>query len=200
MQPPGRETRFGEPVVTEPSALLEDLATPVGMLADLPIAFLGYSFGALLAFELACHVRARFGIRLQAFVACAFPPPHGLPPQPPDGSPPVDSELIAILRNLGGTPPEVLADPELLALQLRPLRADYTILARYPRGPARAIDCPILALSGRQDRHAGPEIMQGWAEASGGEFSLRDFSGGHFFVFDHLQASCQTVFAHVSAR
>jgi len=87
---------------------------------DVPFAFFGHSMGALIAFELARHLRRR-----------AWPAPRHLflsaarAPQRPPASPLhhlPEPALLSELRRLNGTPPEILQEPELLAVVLPLLR------------------------------------------------------------------------------
>src|SRR5215813_9802465 len=53
VQYPGRENRWGEPFAPELTDLLTALAEDLAPIWERPFAFLGHSFGALVAFELA---------------------------------------------------------------------------------------------------------------------------------------------------
>ena len=51
VQPPGREERIGEPAFDRLAPLVEAAAAALAPYLDLPYAFFGHSFGALVAFE-----------------------------------------------------------------------------------------------------------------------------------------------------
>lgn len=92
-----------------------------------------------------------------------------------------DDEIVAYLRRMGGTPPEVLDQPVLLAALLPTLRADLTLVDSWRFAPAEPLSIPIRAFAGTDDVEGGPERMAGWAEQTAGEFSLTRVAGGHFF-------------------
>jgi hypothetical protein len=55
------------------------------------------------------------------------------------------------LRRLNGTPPEVLADAELLELVMPILRADFALVETYAYRAEPPLMCPITALGGTSD-------------------------------------------------
>jgi len=93
-----------------------------------------------------------------------------------------DRELIERLRDLSGTPAEVLQNAELLECTLRAIRADFELIETYRYQPGAALDCGITALGGLDDRWVSREELIGWETESTSAFSLRMFSGDHFFI------------------
>jgi surfactin synthase thioesterase subunit len=76
VQLPGREYRFREAPVTDIKTLVSLLIENLQAEFDRPFAFLGHSFGALLAFELARELRRR-GLPMPCHLfASAFPDPR----------------------------------------------------------------------------------------------------------------------------
>src|SRR5205823_631917 len=126
VQLPGREGRFGEPAFTRMAPLVDALARALPPHLGRPFAFFGHSMGALVGFELARLLRREHGLEpAHLFVSgCAAPqlrdpgrPLHRLP----------DAEFRQELRRLGGTPPAVLENDELMGLVLPLLRADFAL-------------------------------------------------------------------------
>jgi surfactin synthase thioesterase subunit len=89
--------------------------------------------------------------------------------------------LEGYVRELGGTPDKVLAEPDLLAAFLPTLRADLTVLRTHRFRPATPLDIPIRAFAGVDDRVAGLARMAGWRTETAARFDLELVSGGHFF-------------------
>lgn len=76
----------------------------------------------------------------------------------------------------------VLRDPELMQLFLPLLRADFKLLETYVFNEDHAVDCPITAFGGLNDKVASEEEMAAWSAHTRGTFKLRIFPGGHFFL------------------
>ena len=104
-----------------------------------------------------------------------------------------DEGLVRYLRELASTPPEVLDDPDLLAVLLPTLRADLTLLTAYDTFPDRRLDVPIHAFAATGDVEATPERMRGWAAETSAEFTLDLVSGGHLFDPPGLRQVIRTI-------
>ena len=92
-----------------------------------------------------------------------------------------DAALIADLRKQGGTPREVFDSPELLALTLRTLRADYRVCESFEHRGSVPLAAPIQVLAGRDDDIEAHRI-EAWRDEAGDGFALHWFDGGHFFI------------------
>jgi medium-chain acyl-[acyl-carrier-protein] hydrolase len=177
IQLPGRESRIGESPVVDLDALT-DAVVPY---TDRPYAVFGHSFGARLGFELCRRLRAGAAPAPVWLFASGCQAPQ-LPPLHPPASVLGDDELIARLTALGGTPPEVLADPELRDLALPALRADLTYVDAYVYQAEPPLDCPITVFGGDQDPETRPDGLFGWGEHTTGAFAVRTLPGDHFFL------------------
>ncbi|PKW18435.1 thioesterase II family protein [Saccharopolyspora spinosa] len=176
-QYPGRQDRISEPHVRDMDALLAGLIRAMRPVLDRPLALLGNSMGAAVAYELAQHLGSACA---QLFVSGR--------PGPSRQRPGVvhlsgDDGLLADVRNLGGVTPEVLEDPVLRELFLPTLRADYQLIETY-RPTTSPLPVPVMALMGSSDPEVDEADARAWAAATTGEFELRWFDGGHFFLTD----------------
>lgn len=178
---PGRGPRMAEPPPTRISAMVESLAEAIRPHLDKPFALFGHSMGALIAFELAQRLRTADGGRpARLFVGgCRAP-------QLPDPDPPThtgsDAEFIEHLRKLKGTPEEVLNHPELMALMLPLLRADFEAVETYRHTDAPPLACPVSAYGGLRDSAVPREHLEAWRVQTTADFVLRMFDGDHFFI------------------
>ncbi|AXQ48631.1 thioesterase II family protein [Pseudomonas sp. SAR267] len=183
---PGRGARMGEPLQTDMQALARQLASEQRLAVNAPYALLGHSLGALLAFELAHELRALGCPAPLALFACGTAAPTRR--EDYDGhnwrDPKSDDQLKSELRELNGTPEEVLANAELMSLTLPTLRADFLLCGRYLYRQRPALQCPLHVLGGEADR-ASAEQLQAWRRETLGAFSLQMFPGGHFFIHEH---------------
>lgn len=181
VQLPGRETRMKEPPFRELTTLVEAVGAAIGPYLDRPFAFFGHSMGALISFELARLLLEHSGARpAHLFVS------GRRAPQLPDEEPPTynlpNDEFLEKLRELNGTPAEVLEHPELMELMTPLLRADFSVVQTYVYKPGPALDCPITAFGGVQDVEVGREDVKAWREQTTNAFSARFLPGDHFFV------------------
>ncbi|MNO87016.1 Linear gramicidin dehydrogenase LgrE [compost metagenome] len=176
---------MAESLHTDMQALARQLASEQRLAANAPYALLGHSLGALLAFELAHELQALGCPPPLALFACGTAAPTRR--EDYDGKnwrePKSDAELISELRELQGTPEEVLANAELMSLTLPTLRADFLLCGTYAYRQRPALQCPLHVLGGAQDR-ASDEQLQAWRQETQGEFSLQMFPGGHFFIHE----------------
>ncbi|WP_372020583.1 thioesterase II family protein [Tistrella mobilis] len=186
VQLPGREQRAAEAPVAS-ITVAADAVTGALLAWDdgLPLVLYGHSMGTLVALEVAHRLHAAGRTPRLLAVGARIPPDQA-------------SRAAALLdldddgffdtvdRLYGGTPVAVRNDPSLRAHYLRLMRADFAIGSRLP---ATTIDrpplpCPILALSGADDRAAPPAAMAGWAAFTAGGFSAVTLPGGHFFAIE----------------
>lgn len=182
VQPPGREARIRQPPYQDLDSLVAGLDEGLGAeLDERPYAFFGHSLGAIAAYELARRRRA--GGRSQ--------PVHLLvsahsAPGVPDDDPPIhdlpEPEFLARLRELNGTPAEVLDHPELMQLVAPLLRADFRVNETYRHRPGEPLDCPITAFGGFRDGEVPKAKLEPWSAASTGRFRLHMLPGDHFFL------------------
>jgi medium-chain acyl-[acyl-carrier-protein] hydrolase len=179
VQLPGREQRFSEPCFDRFDRLLDDLVPALTPWLDRPFALFGHSLGALVAFELA---RRLGDVPLVGLAVSAFRAPHLSAERVLSALP--DAEFVAEIARLGGTPPELLGDPELMETMLPALRADFALAESYRHDPGARLAVPIVALGGAADPWVGAEALGGWAAHTGAGFRLRLFRGGHFYLVE----------------
>lgn len=182
VQLPGREARMGEPAIDRMEPLVEALSEALRPFDDEPFALFGHSNGALIAFELARRLRREGRHGPVHLFASGRRAPHVPNPRRTVAHLP-DDEFLAEMRELGGTPEEVLAHPELMRILLPLLRADVRLNETYAFAADAPLACPITAYGGLGDPKAPREDVEAWREHTAADFTLRFFPGDHFFVF-----------------
>ncbi len=110
-----------------------------------------------------------------------------------------DAELIADLRGYQGTPEEALADPELMAMVLPVLRADFLLAGTYAYRPRPALACPVHVLAGTRD-DLGRPALEAWGRETRGGFAIDLFEGDHFFLHSRQAEVLGVVDAALSRR
>jgi medium-chain acyl-[acyl-carrier-protein] hydrolase len=191
IQLPGREDRFREPLVDGHQAVVAQACGALEPLLDKPFAFFGHSMGALLAFESARRLRRRGHNPVGLFVSACHAPQIPLPRRTLHDLP--DDQLSHEIGRLGGTPVQVLQDEELMELMRPVLRADLKLHETYAYGEEPALEAPITAFAAVDDPVAPPAHMFAWAAQTRAAFTLREFSGGHFFVGRHAQSVANVI-------
>ncbi|HCG0472684.1 TPA: thioesterase [Pseudomonas aeruginosa] len=180
---PGRGARMAEPLQTDLASLAQQLARELhDEVRQGPYAMLGHSLGALLACEVLYALRELGCPTPLGFFACGTAAPSRRAEYDRGfAEPKSDAELIADLRDLQGTPEEVLGNRELMSLTLPILRADFLLCGSYRHQRRPPLACPIRTLGGREDK-ASEEQLLAWAEETRSGFGLELFDGGHFFI------------------
>ncbi len=182
VQLPGREGRLREAPFEGPEPLVRDMADALQpYMQGLPFVFFGHSMGAMLSFELTRELRRRGQeMPLHLFVS------GRRAPQVPDDDEPIhdlpEPEFIEKLRELNGTPEEVLQHTELMRLLIPVLRADFAVNETYVYREEEPLDLGISAFGGLGDKEVSREQVAAWREHTRGRFRLRMLPGDHFFI------------------
>jgi pyochelin biosynthesis protein PchC len=174
IQYPGRQDRRNEPPIADLHALATRIADrlPAG-----PHAFFGHSMGAIVAYEVARRLGGTAPTRLFASGRAAPSVPNGRHVHLRD-----DRELVRDVRLLGGAGNSALDDPELLAMILPPLRADYTAIETYRWTPGPPLACPVTVLIGDEDPLVDIRDARVWHDHTHAGITLRPYPGGHFYL------------------
>ena len=194
VQYPQRADRLAEPA----HETVHDLALGLFQAAPwhdvAPLRLFGHSMGAVVAFEFA-RIAESHGVAVQRLWVSAGPPPCIVADMPE--LPTSADGLLADIADLGGTDPELLADEEFSELLTTAVRADYEAFNRYDPRPDVRIDADINVLGGQDDHRIGTEVLRLWEKHTNGSFQLSLYDGGHFYVYDHVDAIAAQVNAHV---
>jgi len=181
VQLPGRENRLREAPFTHFEPLIQAIADVLPPFFDLPFAFFGHSMGAMISFELVRELRRRGGpLPLHLFVSGRRSPE--VPPREEPIHELPEPEFIAKIRELNGTPEEVLQHTELMRLLLPILRADFTINETYALTPDAPLEIGISAFGGLGDHEVTREDVAAWGKHTTGRFRMRMLPGDHFFL------------------
>ncbi|WP_223206494.1 thioesterase II family protein [Streptomyces xanthii] len=180
---PGRERRSRQASHTRMGPLVEELTAELAGQLDRPYVLFGHSLGSIVAYETARALLERGSRPPSALLVSGRRGPFVPDTRPPVHNLPEDAFLTEVSR-LGGTPPELLRQRELVRHFLPPLRADHEINETYrpTRLPGPALTCPVFAFTGAADPLADPHAVARWREVTSGDFRLRVFPGDHFYL------------------
>jgi medium-chain acyl-[acyl-carrier-protein] hydrolase len=196
---PGHGSRRDEEPFTAVGPLVDALVPALLPELNKPFAIFGHSLGALIGYELARRLYTRVGLQpRRLFVAGHCAPGckrssklvHKLP----------EEEFIAELRRLNGTPPDILADTELMSLALPQLRADFCMNETYEHVSSPLLSCPVSAYGAIADTEVSSEDISAWRSVTHGPFSSLLFEGDHFFIHGATPLLVRQIELELAAR
>lgn len=180
VQYPGREDRFTDPMIDRMDVLVTQITDALAPVLRRPHVLFGHSMGSAVAVELAHELRRREVRGLRRVVASGRATP--LRAARGDVHTHSDDGLCRELLRLGGTEPEILADPELRRAVLSYVRNDYRLVETWTPTPRPPLDCPVTAFTGTDDPELDEDEAQHWAALGRGTPDVETFPGGHFYL------------------
>ncbi|MEV7019818.1 alpha/beta fold hydrolase [Streptomyces sp. NPDC093991] len=196
VQYPGRQDRRHEPPLPRLSELADRIAETLDALDDgAPYALFGHSLGALVAYETARRLDRSGRTPHRLFVSARCAPTAGAGPTDELAD---DAALLAEVRRLGGG--DVLDDPEIQAMALPALRADYQALRSYAWRDGPGLRCPVTVLTATHDPLCAPEQATDWLRLSVLPGRSRVFTGGHFYLQDRVTEVARAVLTDLGLR
>jgi surfactin synthase thioesterase subunit len=190
VQYPGRQDRRRENGIDNIPELADRTADALQAWTDRPFAFFGHSLGAVLAFEVARRLQGAGTPPFWLFVSGRRAPCQHRNENVHLRD---DAGVVAELRRLSGTDQRVLDDKELVDLILPMTRNDYRAIETYVHVPGSPLTCPVTAFVGDADSKNTINEVSAWARHSTGEFALRVFPGGHFYLDKCWQEIASTI-------
>ncbi|BBG29573.1 thioesterase II family protein [Zymobacter palmae] len=194
---PGRDRLRNRPPAQSIEVLADQLADTLSMLDPrMPVVMAGHSMGAQVAFETCARLHGSPHAP-QALVISGCHAPHE------QGRRQLrslnDSAFIEQLADIGGCSPALLEAPELMALFMPLLRADFHATETYHRTlPAHdaKLHLPALLLCGRQDREASAEEVAAWQAWLPQADAPAIMEGDHFYPLQHPSAFLHRIVHH----
>jgi external thioesterase TEII len=182
---PGRGQRMGESLVSNIDQLVESMLDDVRreIEAGGDYAVYGHSMGALVGY-LICHKLFALDLRMptRLIVSGKKAPSvkHG------SGISHLKDDLFwQEVTKMGGIPDGLLCHSELTTFFCPILKADFEAIESYEHRPASSLGIPIDVFYGTAD--ANKDDMTGWVTESESQVTINEMSGGHFFIFDHIE-------------
>ena len=196
---PGREGRFRERRHTNLTELAEEIAAAIAPCQDLPFAFLGYSLGGFVGFEVARRLRSERLPSPVHYLIGAVRAPHVPNPHPPIYHLRDDAFIAALTSRYGPLHADPVQNAELLRMFLPSLIADVTMLETYVYEPEPPLPCPIAVFTGDADHSTLPHEAAAWEEQTSEAFRLHTFAGGHFFLNENREEFLKTIMQELNS-
>ena len=184
VQPPGRGMHFSAKPIGEMSELIAGLLPHVEEILRSDYIIFGHSVGSRVGFELIRQaLKKGFQAPLHFFASGSSGPDKECFPEKVHELP--DDEFITVLKNVDGTPSEVLQNRELIELFMPALRADFKIAEEYSYRDSFTMPSDITVLSGIEDKITHDELRM-W-QRFGRNMEIKMCGGGHFFIDTHQE-------------
>ncbi|RYY77825.1 MAG: thioesterase [Moraxellaceae bacterium] len=192
---PGRGTEHQTASLVKSAGLLDFLTSQYGHFCTGPFVLFGHSLGARIAFEFLHTLELAHGRKAQRlFVSGCLAPDRFAQAMAFRERDLSDAGLLQVLTDLGGTPPELMANPELMQAALPIIRADFQLAIDLSKKPQACISAPINLLLGRQDRVTNLfEDYPSWARHTSSECEVSVIDGDHFFIRSQTKAVVRLV-------
>lgn len=180
---PGRGRRLREPPHRRIEPVLRELGK--AFVQDEYSAFqgeyalLGHCSGSLIAYEVARLLVSASCRNPSLLVVCSCLPPQLIFDTGVGRLP--TRALIQQTAAMGGTPKEVLDDPDFRAVLERPLRADWELFDAYAPTPGAApLPVPVLGVRGTDDPNCEARFLEQWRPLTSASFRTVELSSGHW--------------------
>ncbi len=180
-QLPGRGARLFETPYDHMEPLVHDLCDSIRHFCSLPLVFFGHSMGSKVAYELCLAMQCNsLPLPVQVVVSAAPAPFHMRRKAPIHDLP--DVEFISALSELNGTPQQVLNNPELMALFLPALRADFKLIENYINTSRKITPTRLTLMGGTMDKAVSELELADWNILFAHAAPIRWVEGDHFYI------------------
>ncbi|HXP19435.1 MAG TPA: alpha/beta fold hydrolase [Streptosporangiaceae bacterium] len=194
---PGRQARFGEPLLTDVDELTSELAQWCSRQGG-PFLFFGYCSGALLAYNVARVLHARDATLPSRLIVGSFQPPDRVRMPPLAGL--SSDDLWRVLTEHQAVPATLAQHAELRKLSEPAIRADFALVSGYRHVAAPRLPVPITVLAGQHDRWLRDEDLASWADFTSAGLSVSRLPTGHWFMEEDPAASVAALISQAQAE
>ncbi|MFD5873449.1 thioesterase II family protein [Streptomyces sp. NPDC060322] len=185
---PGRGAASHQPHCRDAAEAVELLKPAILAEASGPYAVFGHSMGALIGYELVRELE-RAGLPPVWLGVSAMPAPKlacaRFSERRDLWSP---ERLISFMRRLGGTPEEMLTDPDTADWMVGVLRGDLHLVDTYEYAEGPPVTVPMSVFMGVEDELSTPELIDDWQSYCARPVRFHHLSGGHFYLFEQAES------------
>jgi surfactin synthase thioesterase subunit len=194
---PGRGKRILEPLLYTIDAMTEDLFKQIENNIDESYVIFGHSLGALLGISL-CRYIAGKGLKLPLMLFLSGQTaPSLIKPDKKHILP--DDQFVDMLREMEGTPEELLADKSFLQFFLPIVRADFqSISDYYYTSRSFPLNVPITIMLGNEEKISDDDAAK-WQLETDNLVTVHHFEGGHFFITEQTEKICKLIIEKIDS-
>lgn len=179
---PGRGDRYGEPLLTDTDAIVDDLYKQIQPHLVEPYIMVGKSMGALHTYMLLHRItQNQEALPIHVFLG-SRKCPASYHEHVNIGHLPAD-EFWEGVKSYGGLPTQLLENKELLDFFEPILRADFQSLENYQYKELPTLPIPATIMVGKDDLIKLDELYS-WKNIFTGEVDFHELIGGHFFMYE----------------
>lgn len=185
---PGRGKRIQEPLLTTIEEMTEDLYRQMQNGPDSPFAIYGHSLGALLGYTLCRYISEKGNSLPLILIVSGQTSPSFIKNDENYKLP--DADFLNMLREMEGTPEELLSDRNFVKFFLPVIRADFQAVGTYSYSPPeKKLEIPVSVILGSNEKIEDEEAEH-WQLETTAAVSIDRFEGGHFFIYAHTEDIC----------
>jgi surfactin synthase thioesterase subunit len=181
---PGHGKRLKEPLLANFERMTADIFHQIQDRLNGPYALYGHSMGTLLGYLLCKRIaQTSLAQPFHLFVSGRQGP--SVESKEQDWYLLPKDVFIRKLLEYGGIPQEVAAEGDLMDLFVPILKADFQAVSEYRYEEAVPLTIPVTVMVGTDEGITYEEALQ-WQRITTQSVTVKQFSGNHFFIFDHV--------------
>ncbi|MFK5975071.1 MAG: alpha/beta fold hydrolase [Sulfurovum sp.] len=187
----GRGNRVSEDLMSNLSEIVDDLFSQMRDNLNDEYIIYGHSMGGLLAYLLTIKIEEQNLLAPSSIIISGRAYPTMRPKQIRHNL--SKDKFKETLRELNGTPKEILEHPELFEFFESILRADFKAIESYDFKEDKIVNTKISILYGKEEKGFKKKEAKRWQEFTNVPIDFYQFDGGHFFIFDDISKVCSTI-------
>lgn len=195
---PGRGNRAKEVLLTNVHHMVDDIFLQIKSKLSQPYAIYGHSMGTILGYLLVKRI-IKEGCTPPLhlfFTGCSGPSVrdverdrHLLP----------NDQFLDKLRELDGSPDEILNDPILMAYFEPIIRADFQAMDEYEYDETEPFNVPMTIINGLSEKATYDQALA-WQKETTEKIEVRQFPGKHFFIFQYQHELMKIITNKLTAK
>jgi acyl transferase domain-containing protein/surfactin synthase thioesterase subunit/acyl carrier protein len=213
IEPPGRGSRFQEPHIMDLQTYKREITTALQDYLDKPYALFGHCLGGLVLHEVARNLADMPGAEMTHIFVSGSRPPHQvsrpgkfeesllatlvehpdyLPRQPLHEQ--IDEVFAMAIRHFDiGASEEFLSHPDLKAILMPAIRADFSIAASYTPMITTPLDVAVTCFHGVDDHYVTKMQALEWNKYTNREFRILYRAFAHYMVVEDREFIVETI-------
>ncbi|WP_121639838.1 thioesterase II family protein [Virgibacillus sp. Bac330] len=185
----GRGARLEEPFYSDFNEMMNDVYGMVTNILSTKDSYMlfGHSMGAYVAFRLESMLERKLGVKAAHVFLSGREAPIVWGENKRKISHLNNQEFLHEIKSYGGIDENYLHDQDVLDMILPIIRNDFRIIETLDTSDKnKCLQSPITILNGKEDFY-NPENIDLWNNYSSASCQFKYYSGGHFYMEDHLE-------------